>query len=412
MSSIAPSDRISLRSGSHRQITAAAAGRSSSQRKRTPAARSNKSKSRANSAKKVRAGGAKEVHRSTEGVASGDASSDSDTDPQVDRTITAAAIAANTAAAAMKTGQTSGSVPDVTLVQALMTALHAAPQRSPHGSSTRAVSSAASNAPREAFRDKYAGAPGLALSAWSAKARRMLAFYDDLSDARAVAWLATGLEGAAGDWFDQYVAIHHSPPPSPDALMAALRSRFQPVNAAETARRELDVLTQGEDSVNEYTSRFLQLVAHLPDLSKESRMFQYRRGLHDDTEDRLAQTEPQPSTLEATIALAARIEGRRTRSRGTDGFAAASTTTVDAASNSHLLSRIAELEALVRTLQSTNGGSRTSRRDENRQQVVGLSTEEARRRMDSGLCLYCGRSDHIVRTCPDKAQMKPPTLTA
>jgi hypothetical protein len=41
-----------------------------------------------------------------------------------------------------------------------------------------------------------------------------------------------------------------------------------------------------------------------------------------------------------------------------------------------------------------------------------IEYEKARRRMDSGNALHCGQQGHIVRDCPDRAQMKAPTLTA
>ena len=242
----------------------------------------------------------------------------------------------------------------------------------------------------------------------------MLAFYDTMPDARAVAWLATGLEGAAGDWFDQ-LATAHATPPSPEALFDGLRRRFEAVNVAETARWSLDALHQEKGTtVNEYTSRFLQLVAHLPKLDTGSRIFQYRRGLNAIIEDRITQAEPQPATLEATIALAARIEGRAgSRTAAGESLAAASTSTphsgcVPDTTTAGLMSRITELEAIVRAQASHSSGGR----EESRRQVPGLSPDEARRRMDAGLCLHCSRSGHIVRWCPDRAQSKPPTLTA
>jgi hypothetical protein len=317
-----------------------------------------------------------------------------------------------------------------TLADAFAAALQRHAAAAPAPSRTTAAAGAAA-APRDALRDKYAGEPGLALDTWIAKVRRLLSFYDQLSDARAVAWLATGLDGAAGDWFDEYRTAHGAPPPTPAALFATLRTRFQPINAAETARRELDALRQGVlgVSVNEYTTRFRALIAHLPMTDEGSRIYQYRRGLLATLEDRIAQAEPQPATLEATIALAARIEGRTAGSGRTpqppQELAAllhpvSSSSTTDAAA---LAQRVSELESLVRSLQSSpsqgpaRGRAASSRHDRSdadadRPSVPGLSYEQARLRMESGRCLYCARSDHIARHCPDRAQNKPPTLTA
>lgn len=312
------------------------------------------------------------------------------------------------------------------LLHALVAALQqpqqqAPPPRPPDGSQPR-VAAAAPAAPKDAMRDKYAGEPGLALDAWAAKARRMLLFYDGLTDARAVAWLATGLEGAAGDWYDAHTAAQVGRAlSSPDALIAELRARFQPVNAEETARRELDALRQGKGTVNEYATRFHQLVAHLPNDGVGTRIFQFRRGLSSSIEDRLVQAEPQPATLGTAIALAARIEGRS--NHATQSLAAAAVSELSTATavpaagtaNIALATRVAELEALVQALQSSRpaagGGRRSPKGEETRRQVPGLSSDEARRRMDQGLCLYCGRANHIARDCIDRVARKPPTIS-
>ena len=89
------------------------------------------------------------------------------------------------------------------------------------------------------------------------------------------------------------------------------------MNTKETARRELDALRQNKDSVNDYTVKFNRLIALLPGDTEDSRMYQFRRGLMRAIEDKIMQSEPQPQSLEATIAMAARIEvnGRRATAR-------------------------------------------------------------------------------------------------
>ena len=323
------------------------------------------------------------------------------------------AASKQTAVTAQLAAHTSGLSPDVSHTRATAATPGAHARQQPPPPVRTAAAAAAT--PRDALRDKYAGEPGLALSSWAARTRRMLAFYVGLPDDRAVAWLATGLEGAAGDWYDQLTAMQGRPLPSPDALFTGLRARFQPVNAAETARHELDTLHQEKGAtVNEYTSRFLQLVAHLPNLDADTRMWQYRRGLTASVADRLTQAEPQPLTLEATIALAARIEGRSHcgRSHG-EHLAAMSAPQLPSAptpetTTASLVHRLAELEALVRAALPLL----QARGNEPRRQVHGLAHEEAHRRMDSGLCLHCGQAGHILRGCPERAQGKAPTLTA
>ena len=273
-------------------------------------------------------------------------------------------------------------------------------------------------APRDVYKDKYTGEGGLALDTWASRAGRALEFFKGLDDAGAVSWLATALEGAAGDWYSGLVDTEGKPP-SPQALIAGLRSRFQPVNSAEVARLDLDELRQGKGTVNEYTTHFHRLVAHLPLMDAGSRMHHYCRGLDKGIMDRIVQMTPQPASLTAMVEVAARIEGRGSRSAqaGQTESLAAATTSV---THEDLRGRVAELEALVRTLvplaASSAGDSRgrfagARVAEDNRRQVPGLSSEEARRRMDKGLCLYCSRPSHIARDCVDRVTHKPPTLT-
>jgi hypothetical protein len=291
--------------------------------------------------------------------------------------------------------------------------------RSPHGPQ-----------PKSPYHDKYRGDGGIALDGWISSATIAREFYSGMDDAGAVSWLAPALEGAALDWLIAYREQHGSLPVSPAALFAGLRARFQPVNAKETARRELDALRQNKESVNEYTTKFRRLIALLPGETEDSRMYQYRRGLARAIEDRIMQAEPQPTSLEATIALASRIEGRWRASHaavGSDGAALISFQEGESVQLSALVDA-----AVQRTLQATIQRARgegeaapaSQPRHESRQdrgankrvggktmaQHFGLSEEVTRKRFDGGLCMHCGVTGHIRRECPDYKAGKSPRL--
>lgn len=281
-------------------------------------------------------------------------------------------------------------------------------------------------APRGANSDKYRGDGGLALDAWVTRQSRQLAFYEGLADGPAVAWLATALEGAAGDWYDEYSRAHGAKPTSPTVMFAGLRKRFQPVDSAETARRDLDALQQGKGDVNAYTTRFRQLLGHLPNMDNETRMWQYRRGLRAALQGKIAEAVPQPTTLEAFIELAARYEGRA-GNHGTEGLAAVDTTDRDDAPMT--FTRV-ELNALIQnaiaaqTRSAPPGGSLTPEGYDSRRsrgankgskltplwRLAGLTQEEGNRRRASNLCMWCAAPAHIFRDCPDRAAGKPARL--
>jgi hypothetical protein len=278
-------------------------------------------------------------------------------------------------------------------------------------------------APRDAMKERYAGEGGLKLDAWIRSVTRMLAFYEGMTDKTAVAWLATGLDGAAGDWFDEYVSSFLQPPASPSALFDGLRRRFQPVNSAETARRDLDVLRQAKGtSVNDYTTRFRQLITHLPADSMETRKFQYRRGLLAYIEERISQAEPQPATLDAVIALAARIEGRSASNgrAANDQVAGAETDREPGGliSSSDQLNALLERTAAMAAEAAVNRqydsrrnrGANKGSKDQPLWKLVGLTKEEGARRRAGNLCMYCSGTGHIYRDCPDRAAKKPARL--
>ena len=271
--------------------------------------------------------------------------------------------------------------------------------------------------PKAPYQERYKGEGGIALDKWISSATIAREFFTGMDDASAVTWMAPALEDAALDWFLAYRTQHGVSPASPQALFAGLRARFQPVNAKETARRDLDALRQNKESVNDYTTKFRRLIALLPGETEDSQIYQYRRGLMRAIEDRIMQAEPQPSSLEATIALAARVEGRwRANQSGTEGAAPISLDTDVSAQLSALVDA-----AVQRGIQAS---SQSTPRHESRQdrgankrapgktmaQHFGLSEEVTRKRFDGGLCMHCGVTGHIRRDCPDFKAGKPPRL--
>ena len=135
------------------------------------------------------------------------------------------------------------------------------------------------------------------------------------------------------------------------------------------------------------------------------------------------QAEPQPASLEATIALAARVEGRWRASHGS-GAEGAATMEEDYGGTFSTAQLNALLDsAFQRGMQSAPSSS-AMQRHETRQdrgankhaksmsaaQRFGLSEEVTRKRFDNGLCMHCGVAGHIRRECADYKAGKPPRL--
>jgi len=271
--------------------------------------------------------------------------------------------------------------------------------------------------PKAPYHERYKGEGGIALDKWINSATIAREFFSGMDDSTAVAWLAPALEDAALDWFVAHRAQHGTPPASPQALFAGLRTRFQPVNAKETARRDLDVLRQNKDSINDYTTKFRRLIALLPDESEDSRIYQYRRGLIRAIEDRIMQAEPQPSSLEATIALATRVEGRWRANHGGTESAAPINLGADVSAQLSAMVDAAVQRGFQSVSQSTqrhetrqDRGANKRAGDKTMAQHFGLSEEVTRKRFDGGLCMHCGVTGHIRRECPDFKAGKPPHL--
>jgi hypothetical protein len=288
--------------------------------------------------------------------------------------------------------------------------------RNDSSSSAGAARGADSPTPKGSFDRRYKGDGGAVLDEWISYGTQMLAFYSGLNGTQSAVWLATGLEGAALAWYQNQFKLQ--PPASGSALFDALRKRFQPINSEETTRYELAALKQGpKQSVDEYATRFLHLTSLLPDESVASRVFQFRLGLHRSIDEKLRQAASLPATLEDTIALAARIEGRGVPSVHGEQLANMEMDSVSSA----ILSRLAAMEQKFDSSSNSSAGNRQpydSRRDRgaNKQftpvwkQIPGMTGELAEKRRAAHQCYWCASGAHTLRDCADRVNKKPANL--
>lgn len=235
---------------------------------------------------------------------------------------------------------------------------------------------------------------------------------------------------------------------------AACAARFQPVDASSVLRAQLATLTRKSGlSVSSYTERFLELVAGLPTMSEDDRVFQYKQGLAPAVHALLAPL-VLPTLREVTEA-ALRTDALRTAAQGNTSGVASGTTSNSSSNHSgagrfsRFAARLAQMEsgepgtdtqhALMADLadsfaemearlnatgtgshhgrggRSHRGGGRggpsapggngstTRSQSLHPEPTPGLPGDMAQERMQLRLCIRCGRSGHIKRECTHDA---------
>ena len=292
--------------------------------------------------------------------------------------------------------------------------------------------------PRAQDLKEYDGASGAKLEEWLQELAKVVRLFS-LNGREAVEFGMARLTGAALQWSLALNASQQAALVDSGALAAALRARFQPLAVAVLAREQLDRLTQGTRSVNDYIADFQRIRAQLPDMGEADALHAFGRGLRADLLQKLR--EHDVATVQTAIELAARIGGLRT---------AATTGTSSSATNPH--SRIAAahqmemggdgeeslderitravlnamqtqpssgssvssgsgLGARTQTQRNERGGSQRGRGRGGRfggQQrsfgppvVPGVPEEVVRRRLDAQQCVRCGEEGHRSPACPN-----------
>jgi hypothetical protein len=260
------------------------------------------------------------------------------------------------------------------------------------------------------------------------------------SDAERVAMAAAQLRGTALDWWSTLAsADKQTLVASFAAFEQALRTRFQPVNSAQTARLALDSLAQGaKQSVHDYTATFRRLLTAVPTMSEEDRVHRFVQGLRPSVRSLLLMQGV--STLDDAIKGAARIGslGQYAASAGAssgnssaaspmdlsvmqdlfaltgvapggpaevnddsdaDAVAADPTTPVTRAElrqmHQQLLNAMQQQRKGYGARRSGQGG-----RPRGPPRVSGLSEQQVRDRLDAGACFACGKQGHRKADCP------------
>jgi hypothetical protein len=302
----------------------------------------------------------------------------------------------------------------------------------------QAQQQAAAAAPRPS-QPRIAAAPifkgsATALDGWLREMRQQCAYYQIAGDAEKIRFCSAQLRDAALDWWDSLdAAAKAAHSASLAEFEKALRARFQPVNNARLARRQLDELQQGaRQSVHDYISAFRRLLTPLTDMSEADRVHAFARGLRRELQARLI--EHDPSTLDAAISLAARlgslsqfaagshssggaargdamdlsnvefhgIEGLEESTAGEDESEAVGASDVVRRSELNALLQQQHKQLLAALQQQRGSQKGKPRRGGGSNKVPGFTPEQVRERYAKGQCFACGESGHFKANCPSK----------
>lgn len=323
---------------------------------------------------------------------------------------------------------------------------------------------AAHNAQLLAFLRRQAAGPapsfngkavGLEARRWLTSMQRYFDVAGVAGDADRLMLVGTLLTGPAQTWWASELAR-----PLVDAARiatwpqfeAALRARFEPVDAMQWGRAQLLALTRKSLSVVDYTERFLELIALVTDMAENDRIFQYKIGLPSSinaamagrahttlqaaTEEairrdtnRAAASSPQPAS-----SIPASSSGRFTNRHFNRASGGASLNHTEASDErqeqdadgaltdgapdalSTIIQTMLHMEARLNAISS--GGSRGGRSSGrgaprtgsstgalNPGPTPGLSNELAHDRFTKGLCVRCGQSGHRKSSCTNAAKI-------
>ena len=310
------------------------------------------------------------------------------------------------------------------------------PQRSPQQQS-RSIDAAAAAAhapaasqsrfsrkePRAQDLQEYDGAAGAKLDTWLDELSLARMLYE-LNAREALRFAVSRLRGAALQWWLALGSSAQDAINSTDALAAALRARFQPVTAARTAREQLDKLSQGSRSVNDYISDFQRLRTQLPSMAEEDALYAFERGLRRDLAEKLRVQGVE--TVQAAIAMAARVGGLTQAAAARPSLHQMDINDGDGSQPPKEI-----WQALLNAMQAQNGGNGTGAKTQTHRgytherehsggagrggrggrtgrfaprgppTVPGVPEQVVQRRWDAKQCLRCGEGGHNSHACPN-----------
>ncbi len=204
--------------------------------------------------------------------------------------------------------------------------------------------------------------------------------------------------GRPSEWFSAIEKTKKNLLNDFDALLKDFKSHFESSDLKAQMQRKLEDLVQ-TGAASDYAAAFYDITSHL-DLTEESKMLSFRRGLKPAVLDGLALIIPQPSTLANMVLNTTTIDDNqhqntleRKRRNQRNGIPTTSNNNVRHTNNTQSYAQAAAPSPSTQVVPMEIDAFNTKRRPR-------LTPEERKRRFDNKLCLYCGNSGHVVSSCP------------
>lgn len=198
-----------------------------------------------------------------------------------------------------------------------------------------------------------------------------------------VGLVGTLLTGQALSWFAPLFEKRSPILSNFEMFLEAFAEAFGEHDKVRWATTKIRSLRQGARSASVYASDFRQLASDI-NWGEEALVSQFYWGLRDDVKDLLLSL-PDPQTLNEAISQAVKCDNRLFQRRQ-DQRPRDQTTRYNTTISANNLSSHSEAEAM----------------QIDAVRFKPLSPEERTRRMEEGLCLYCGEQGHKVGSCPKK----------
>jgi len=252
------------------------------------------------------------------------------------------------------------------------------------------------------------------------------------TDAQKLAFAISCLRDSATIWWRTAVQImteQERQNITYDTFKQMIRTNYQPVAAAETARAALHRIQQ-KGTVQAYNALYLRLMNQITDMSTADQMYLYKQGLQSHIAREVSIHRPTTLMECMNFAQRAEIELRQLRPnpRPTGNVTYPSSSRAPFGSfrapAMHAMNTPMEVAAMdgdfdwsdaygesgtagdntgyPTTTHAVNATSSMSKPNTNNHARNPLSNEERQRCMQKGLCFVCRQQGHLSRQCPSK----------
>jgi hypothetical protein len=212
-------------------------------------------------------------------------------------------------------------------------------------------------------------------------------------------YLSTYLDnGSPCSWFTAIRRTNDDLLHSFDTLIEDFRQHFGDPDTEGTALRKIENLRQTGSCAN-YTSKFRELLVYV-NFNTSTTIQKYYEGLKDEVKDLLLTVHRPPTDFNDYVDLTVTIDNqlhRREVKRKTAKKPAPRQQTGADNTQCNTQPKPSALTSLSPGIPMEIDATRTVPRQP-------LTKEERDRRFAEGLCLYCGGTEHTVKTCPNMSE--------